>query len=101
VPTQNDNKKIELIYDTTLFQKIKSGKTKEEWLEERKSNEVKIFTKPPKEGQYLFDLKKNAIGYFPNPEKSKAQAKAFKIYVENGLSVPLVEDSEFTRGGEA
>ena len=99
--TQNSQKTIEIEFDKSLFQKVKSRKSKEEWLQDRKSNEVKIFTKPPKEGQYLFDLEKGAIGYFPNPEKSEAQTKAFQIYVKNGLSVPLVEDSEFTTPGDS
>jgi hypothetical protein len=86
-------------FDKSTFPKIKPRKTKEEWLEERKNSEIKIFTKPPKEGQYLFDLDK-AIGYFPNPKKSEGQAKTFDIYVVNGLSVPLVEDTEFTTLGD-
>jgi hypothetical protein len=96
VSGQNSQKTIEIEFDKSLFQKVKSRKSKEEWLQERKSNEVKIFTKAPKEGQYLFDLEKGAIGYFPKPGKSEAQSKAFEIYVKKGLSVPLVEDTEFT-----
>jgi hypothetical protein len=93
------SKSIILEFDKSQFPKAKPRKTKEEWLEDRRNNEIKIFTKAPKEGQYLFDLDK-AIGYFPNPEKSKAQEKTFDIYVKNGLSVPLVEDTEFTTLGD-
>lgn len=99
MPTQN-SRSLTLEFDKSLFKKQKPRKTKEEWLEERKSNEVKIFTRPPKEGQYLFDLEKSAIGYFPKPEKSEAQAKAFKSYVENGLNVGIIEDTEFTTLGD-
>ncbi len=91
-------KTILLEFNKSLFKKIKSGKTKEEWFQERKENEIKIFTKPPKEGQYLFDFEK-MIGYFPNPKKSEAQTKLFNSFVQHGLSVPLIEDTEFTSHG--
>jgi hypothetical protein len=94
------SKSILLEFDKSLFPKAKPKKTKEQWLEETKLSEVKVFTKPPKEGQYLFDLEKHAIGYFPKPEKSEAQKKAYDIYVSNGLHVPLVEDTEFTTLGD-
>src|SRR4028119_281605 len=91
-------KSILLDFDPSKFPKAKPRKSKEQWLEDCRANEIKLFTKPPKEGEYLFDLSK-AIGYFPNPKKSEAQAKAFDIYVTSGLHVPLVEDTEFTTVG--
>jgi len=90
---------VKLSFDKSLFKKAKARQTKEEWIEQQKANEIKLFTKPPKEGQYLFDLDK-AIGYFPNPKKSAAQAKVFDTYVANSLHVPLVEDTEFTTHGD-
>jgi hypothetical protein len=92
-------KSILLDFDTSNFPKVKPRKTKEQWLEDCRKNEIKLFTKPPKEGEYLFDLDK-AIGYFPNPKKSEAQAKVFDTYVANGLHLPLVEDTEFTSHGD-
>ena len=86
-------------FDKSTFRKEPTRKTKEKWLEEQRANEIKVFTKPPKEGEYLFDLEK-MIGYFPNPKKSEAQAKTFEIYVSKGLHVPLVEDTEFTTLGD-
>jgi hypothetical protein len=91
-------KSILLEFEKSQFKKIKA-KSKEEWIQERKDNEIKLFTKTPKEGQYLFETEK-MISYFPRPEKSEAQAKVFDIYVANGLSIPLVEDTEFTTHGD-
>jgi hypothetical protein len=91
-------KSILLDFDTSKFPKVKPRKSKEQWLADCRNNEIKLFTKPPKEGEYLFDLDK-AIGYFPNHKKSEAQAKVFNIYVARGLHVPLVEDTEFTTVG--
>jgi hypothetical protein len=87
-------KTVTLKFDKSSFKREKPRKSKEEWREEQKANEIKLFCKPFKEGQYIVDIEQ-MIGYFPNPNKSEAQAKAFEIYVKNGLNVPLVEDSEF------
>jgi hypothetical protein len=92
-------KSILLEFDASTFPKVSSRLSKEQWVEKCRTNEIKLFTKPPKEGEYLFDLDK-AISYFPNPKKSEAQAKAFDIYVAKGLHVPLVEDTEFTTLGD-
>jgi hypothetical protein len=94
------SKSIFLEFDKSTFKKIKSGKSKEDWLQEKRKNEVRLFTTVPKEGQYIFDLEKKAIGYFPNPKKSEGQTKTFDIYVKNGLSIPLVEDTEFSTHGD-
>ncbi|NER28650.1 MAG: hypothetical protein F6J89_13705 [Symploca sp. SIO1C4] len=86
----SDGDKITLDFDKTKFKKISSKRHREE---------VKLFTRMPKEGEYLFD-KKKMIGYIPDPDKSEAQKKHYERYVENGLSVPLVVDTEFTTSGD-
>jgi hypothetical protein len=91
---EGKSKTLPLKFDKSSFKREKPRKSTQEWLEEQKANEIKLFAKPPKENQYLFDDEK-MIGYFPNPNKSEAQAKAYDIYVKNGLNVPLVEDTEF------
>ncbi len=51
-------KRVTLNYGKSLLKREKRRKSKQEWLEERKANEIKLFSKFLNKNQYLFALEK-------------------------------------------